>query len=179
MTPWQPFRRTSFPSLGDTLERLRFVPVRPQTPSRRIIPEFAVPVAPDPVYFKGLPGSPKFPGNPRDHSPCSPTPARPDTRDGTNCQRIRHGPRVEPRRRLSTNRRFRGSIARLLVWLSTPRSGGRPPPRKTRFRLLVPALPGGSRTRRVPVKGFRILRFFLLSRASWRNLPSLFTRSDS
>src|SRR5205823_6485410 len=72
------------------------------TQSRRIIPEFAVPVAPDPAGFKERPGSPQFPGNPRDHSPCSPTPARPNPRDGTNCQRIRHGPRVEPRRRLST-----------------------------------------------------------------------------
>ena len=32
---------------------------------------------------------------------------------------------------------FRGSITRHLVWLSTPRSGSYPPPRKTRFRLLV------------------------------------------
>ena len=56
---------------------------------------------------------------------------------------------------------FRGSITRHLVELSTPRSGSFPPPRQTRFRLLVPALPGGIRTRRVPVKGFRMLRFFL------------------
>ena len=41
--------------------------------------------------------------------------------------------------------KFRGSITRLLVSLSTPRSGSYPPPRKTRFRLLVPALPGGIR----------------------------------
>jgi hypothetical protein len=41
---------------------------------RRIIPEFAVPVAADPVIFRELSGPPKFPGNPCDHSPCSPTP---------------------------------------------------------------------------------------------------------
>ena len=69
-------------------------PRRPQTLSRRIIPEFAVPVAPGPVVFEELSGSPKFPGNPHDHSPCSQTPARPDPREGTNCQRIRHGPRI-------------------------------------------------------------------------------------
>jgi hypothetical protein len=46
------------------LERLRFVPVRPQTHGRRIILEFAVPVAPDPVFFEELSGSPKFPENP-------------------------------------------------------------------------------------------------------------------
>src|SRR5215813_8866923 len=34
-------------------------------------------------------------------------------------------------------KRFRGSIARLEDSLSTLRSGGRPPPRKTRFRLLA------------------------------------------
>ena len=51
--PDSPSRRTSFPSLGDTLERLRFVPVRPQTRGRRIILEFAVPVAPGPVFFRG------------------------------------------------------------------------------------------------------------------------------
>jgi hypothetical protein len=50
-----------FVSLGDTLERLRFVPVRPQTHSRGIIPEFALPVAPDPVFFRELSGSPTFP----------------------------------------------------------------------------------------------------------------------
>ena len=38
---------------------------------------------------------------------------------------------------------FRGSIAQRLISLSTLRSGGYPPPRKTRFRLLVPALPDG------------------------------------
>src|ERR1700678_2912816 len=36
------------------MERLRFVPVWPQTRGQRIIPEFAVPVAPDPVVFREL-----------------------------------------------------------------------------------------------------------------------------
>ena len=56
-------------SFGDTLERLRFVPVRPQTHGRRIVLEFAVPVAPGPVFFRELSGSPTFPENPCDHSP--------------------------------------------------------------------------------------------------------------
>ena len=38
--------------------------MRLQTRSRRIIPEFVIPVTPDPVDFRELPGSPKFPGNP-------------------------------------------------------------------------------------------------------------------
>lgn len=90
------------PSLGDTLERLSFVPVRLQAPSRRIIPEFAVPVAPDPVDFMELSGSPMFPGNPHDHSPCSSTPAGPSTRYGTKGQRTRHGPRTKAQRGLPT-----------------------------------------------------------------------------
>jgi hypothetical protein len=69
---------------------------------RRIIPEFAVPVAPDPVFFAELPGSPMFPGNPHDHSPCSPTPAGPGTRYGTKGQRTRHGPRTKAQRGLPT-----------------------------------------------------------------------------
>jgi len=84
------------------LERLSFVPVRPQTHGRRIIPEFAVPVAPDPVDFMELSGSPMFPGNPHDHSPCSSTPAGPGTRYGTRGQRTRHGPRTKAQRGLPT-----------------------------------------------------------------------------
>src|SRR5271157_4678072 len=69
---------------------------------RRIIPEFAVPVAPSPVFFAELPGPPMFPGNPHDHSPCSPTPAGPGTRYGTKGQRTRHGPRTKAKRGLPT-----------------------------------------------------------------------------
>src|SRR3954452_4207013 len=64
------------------------------------------------------------------------------------------GPRLRPRRRLTT-RKFRGSIARRLVWLSTLRSGSHPPPRKTRFRLLARLCRTGLATRRVPSKGFK------------------------
>ena len=84
------------------MERLSCVPVRLQTQSRRIIPEFAIPVTPDPVDFRELSGSPKFPGNPHDHSPCSSTPAGPGTRYGTRGQRTRHGPRTKAKRGLLT-----------------------------------------------------------------------------
>ena len=50
---------------------------------------------------------------------------------------------------------FRGSIARLLIWLSTLRSEGRPSPRKTRFRPLARLYRTGLDTRRVPAKGFK------------------------
>jgi len=38
---------------------------------------------------------------------------------------------------------FRGSITQRLISLSTLRSDGRPPPRKTRFPAAGPALPDG------------------------------------
>ena len=50
--------------------------------------------------------------------------------------------------------KFRGSITQRLIWLSTLRSGSHPPPRKTRFRLLVRLCRTGLVTRRVPIKGF-------------------------
>ena len=80
--------------------------MRLQTQSRRIIPEFAGPVAPEPVDFRGLPGSPKFPRNPHDHSPCSPTPAGAGTCYGTKGQRTRHGPRTKAQRGLQTVANF-------------------------------------------------------------------------
>ena len=80
--------------------------MRLQTQSRRIIPEFAIPVTPDPVDFRELSGSPKFPGNPHDHSPCSSTPAGSSTRYGTRGQRTRHGPRTKAKRGLPTIANF-------------------------------------------------------------------------
>jgi hypothetical protein len=39
-------------------------------------------------------GSPRFPSNPYDHSPCSPTPARPGTLVGPSVANAWHGPRI-------------------------------------------------------------------------------------
>jgi hypothetical protein len=64
---------------------------------------------------------------------------------------------------------FRGSITRPLVSLSTPRSGSCPPPRQTRFRLLVPVLPDGIRTRRAPYERFHIILMLPPFRVPWRN----------
>src|SRR3954463_14105643 len=66
----------------------------------------------------------------------------------------RHGPRDRPRRGLTTTK-FRGSITQRLISLSTLRSGGRPPPRRTRFRLLARLDRTGLVTRRVPAEGFK------------------------
>ena len=43
----------------------------------------------------------------------------------------------------SRRRKFRGSITQRLISLSTLRSDGHPPPRKTRFPAAGPALPDG------------------------------------
>jgi hypothetical protein len=145
--------------------------VRPQTLGRRIIPEFVVPVAPHPVIFEELSGSPKFPGNPRDHSPCSPTPVGPDPRERTPCQRIRHGPRIRRRRRLTTSRisGLNHTAFGLAVYASQWKL-----PATTQDSLPVAgpqALPDGIRTRRVPMRGLDH-EHLLLSRVSWRNFVS-------
>ena len=62
--------------------------------------------------------------------------------------------------------KFRGSITQRLISLSTLRSDGHPPPRKTRFPAAGPALPDGIGCPRVSMKGFTLT--ILLSRASWR-----------
>ena len=66
----------------------------------------------------GTAGIFQVPGNPRDHSPCSSTPAGPATRYETRGQRTRHGPRNKPNRLptryrlvlLSRSFRVRGSF---------------------------------------------------------------------
>jgi hypothetical protein len=113
-------------------------------------------------------GSPKFPGNPRDHSPCSLTPAGPGRLSGPRVSCLARPP-LRTTTRAPHERRFRGSIAQRLIWLSTLRNGGYPPSRKTRFRLLVRLYRTGLVTRRVPSKGFTLVAI-LFFRASWRDV---------
>src|SRR5262245_20200010 len=68
----------------------------------------------------------------------------------------------------SRREKFRGSMSKLSVWLSTLRGGGRPPPRQTRFRLLASStgwdwLPPESRRK---VSEVQSLHPFPLSQAS-------------
>ena len=51
-------------------------------------------------------GSLRFPGNPCDHCPCSPTPVGSIALHGSRCYRDRHGPRSCPQRRLPTSEIF-------------------------------------------------------------------------
>ena len=52
-----------------------------------------------------------------------------------------------------------------------------PPPRKTRFRLLVQLCRAGLVTRRVPVKGFTF-EMILLFRASWRKVRQVLEQAE-
>src|ERR1700678_996422 len=63
---------------------------------------------------------------------------------------------------------FRGSITQRLISLSTLRSDGRPPPRKTRFPAAGPALPDGIGYPQGFHERFHIFEMILLSRATWR-----------
>ncbi len=90
---------------------------------------------------------------------------RPNPRERTPCQRIRHGPRIRRRRRLATSRisGLYHTAFGLAVYASQWKS-----PATTQDSLPVAgpqALPDGIRTRRVPTKGLDH-EHLLLSRAS-------------
>jgi len=70
---------------------------------------------------------------------------------------------------------FRGSITQRLISLSTLRSDGRPPPRKTRFPAAGPALPDGIGYPQGFNERFHIVEMIPLSRASWRKFVRHFS----
>src|SRR6185437_10640443 len=89
---------------------------------------------PEPEMSVETAGSLRFPSDPHVPAPCSWTPvgprcAKPLRRLGAAPAWVNNGG--------SREFRFRGSITRHRDSLSPLRSGGRPPPRKTRFRLLA------------------------------------------
>jgi hypothetical protein len=133
--------------------RLRFTP---DGPRRLAAGDLGVgkPVAPAGLETE-TGGPPKFLGNLDGHWPCSSTPAGPGT-----LVRSKSGvPGAAPALDNSEGSHiawFRGSNAGSLTSLSTLRRGGCPTRRKTRFRLLDLALPGGIETRKIPTKGFRV-----------------------
>jgi hypothetical protein len=131
-TPCRPSRRTSLPSFGDSVVSSSFRPRQLGTGAADqpgvVKPE------PRPAITTETAGSLRFPSDPHVPAPCSWTPvgprcAKPLRRLGAAPACVNNGG--------SRERRFRGSIARHGDSLSTLRSGGRPPPRKTRFRLLA------------------------------------------
>ena len=72
-TPCHPSRRTSFPSLGDTTGATAVCPPSAPVAEPWIILELVRRYL-RPACSVEMAGSPKFPGGPRDHSPCSSTP---------------------------------------------------------------------------------------------------------
>ena len=137
----------------------RFAPTgRDAQPGARGV---GIPV-PEPEMSVETAGSLRFPSDPLVPAPCSWTPvgpkgAKPLRRLGAAPACVNNGG--------SREQRFRGSIARHWDSLSTLRSGGRPPPRKTRFRLLARLCRAGFVNPQGCNERFRSSSLFLLSRA--------------
>ena len=84
-TPCRPSRRASFPSLGDTIVPSHlFVPAslgRRLRINLELVSRYLRPAA-----TMETTGSPKFPGSPGDHSPCSSDPGVTRHADGSRCR---------------------------------------------------------------------------------------------
>jgi hypothetical protein len=114
--PCHPFRRASFPSLGDTRDVPRAsLPSDPEVLAGRAWSLGSA--LPLPILSRETTGFPTFLRNPPVHLPCSPTPVGPTslTLAATPTRPLRL-----PRQRLRQGN-FRGSITRLLHSLSTLR----------------------------------------------------------
>jgi hypothetical protein len=168
-TPCRPSRRTSLPSFGDTVV---LSPLRPHQLGTGAgdRPGVGKPGL-QPAITTEVAGSLRFPSDPRVPTPCSGTPvgpkhARPLRRVGAAPACVNNGG--------SRKQRFRGSIARHWDSLSPLRSGGRPPPRQTRFRLLAKLCRAGFVHPQGSDERFLSSRLVPLSQASWRNVSSFF-----
>jgi hypothetical protein len=132
MTSCRPSRRTSLPSLGGTSVALvRFAPPADECAARGL--ELVTRWLP-PGCTEETTGAPKFLGNP--DCPSAHVQSTPVGLSAPDHYGASAWPLVSKKQRLP-RKVFRSSIAWLSDWLSTLRSGGRPAPRKTRFRPLV------------------------------------------
>ena len=116
--------------------------------------ELSVPVSPSGISMETS-GSLRFPGNPDGHCPCSSTPAGSGRLSGPRVSCLTRPPPVSTTKAPSVLY-FRGSITRPLTWLSTLRRVSRPTATQDSLLAAGPALPGGIRTRRISMKGFRV-----------------------
>jgi hypothetical protein len=157
-------RRTRLPSPDDTLRcACRFAPGGPGRPTAGL---GFVSRSPPPAKSAGRhAGSPRFPGSPVVPSPCSPTPAGPDTPGHYS---VPAWPPLCPQRRLPRQSTFRGSIARLWDWLFTLRPVRCHTGRKTRFRSLAKLSRAGLVTRRAAMNGFGASSTSSFPELSWR-----------
>src|SRR5271167_3615067 len=118
-------------------------------------------------------GSPKFPGNPRDHSPCSPTPVGPDrlSRPWVSC--LARPPRLT---RTRAHHEEISGLNRTAFDLAVYASQGWSP---THHARLASGCWSGSTGRDWLPAGFHLKGFklptILLSRASWRDVSSIFS----
>ena len=150
MTSCRPFRRASFPSLGDTTRSARVSPAtRPSAAAGGVLELVTRYLRPGVGQWKRQDLLRSW-GTPIVLLPCSPTPVGP-THQAIMMRR--HGPRAD---------HDEGSCIRPFGAQSHGfgtgclRFAGRvtPTPRKTRFRLLARLFRTGLVTRRVPSKGF-------------------------
>jgi len=140
VTPCRPSRRASFPSLGDTTVSSVVRPRRPRTWAADQ-PGVGKPGLQPAVTIETA-RSPKFPWNPFDHSPCSPTPARPGSSSGPRSRLPDAAPASDndegsPRGLISGLNRTAFDLA---VYASQRRS---PATTQDSLPAAGPALPGG------------------------------------
>ena len=166
MTSCCPSRSSSFPSLGDTSVALVvFAPGRTSAPPG---PGVGKPVSPA-GCCRGSNRISQVPGEPQlSVCTCSnPTPAGLLVSDHYDTAAW---PLVCKKQRLP-RQAFRSSIAWLSDSLSTLRSDGYPDPTQDSLPVAGQALLDGFRTRKVPMKGFKVVSYisFSFPKLAWRN----------
>ena len=152
MTSCRPFRRASFPSLGDTTQALVFRPRAAERCRRRVSWSWSPGISGRDFGQWRRQDLLRSWGTPIVLLPCSPTPAGPTHLAMSMCRRGPRGVHDEGSRIRTFEAQSHGFGTGCL------RFAGRvaPTPRKTRFRLLARLFRTGLSTRRVPSKGFKL-----------------------
>ena len=131
--------RCSFPSAADA------------PPGARAL---SVPVSPTGIAVEAS-GSLRFLENPNGHSPCSSTPVGPVALSGTKCSATDTAPALAHSE--GSGRLIISGLSHTAFDLAVYASQGKSPgPTQDSLLAAGPALPGGSDTRWVPMKGFRV-----------------------
>jgi hypothetical protein len=139
MTSCRPFRRTSFPSLGNTTQALVFRPHAAERCRGRVSWSWSPGISGREVGQWRRQDLLRSWGTPIVLLPCSTTPAGPTHQ--ARCDAPARPP-LCPRRRLPQSS-FRGSITRLRHWLSTLRRPGRPDTTQDSLPAVGQTLPDG------------------------------------
>jgi hypothetical protein len=139
MTSCRPFRRASFPSLGDTTQALVFRPPCDRALPRAGLLELVTRYLQPGTRSVETTGSPTFLGNPNCALALLSDPGRTNASGHINASAR---PPICPPRRLPHSY-FRGSITRLRHWLSTLRRPGRPDTTQDSLPAVGQTLPDG------------------------------------